>query len=257
MTDSVKPVHAPTGWKASDSPVKRAFARSRLVQVAATVLALLVLATVFAPLLALHNPFDPANLDLMDAFTPPWSQGMGEMFYPLGADDQGRDVYSAILYGLRIDGAHTDAAAEQHPHIVAAAEVVEMPVGVDDNFDILRVEARPPDAFQQQMGRVTVAGVEQNEPVSGIDQVRTDALVAHVPEIAEDPEGLNKMGRGSAVKGLMAGNEMLLRHGIGDDLTEAAFFIGFFFHVRFLLFAALILACMIRNFRGKVNWWRR
>ncbi|MGN1055903.1 MAG: ABC transporter permease [Comamonas sp.] len=91
-----------TGWKASDSPVKRAFAKSRLVQFAAGVLVLLVLATVAAPLLALHNPFDPANLDLMDAFTPPWSQGMGDMFYPLGADDQGRDVYSAILYGLRM-----------------------------------------------------------------------------------------------------------------------------------------------------------
>ena len=94
--------HIPTGWKASDSPVKRAFAKSRLVQVASGVLLLLVLATVFAPWLSLHNPFDPANLDLMDAFTPPWSQGMGEMFYPLGADDQGRDVYSAILYGLRM-----------------------------------------------------------------------------------------------------------------------------------------------------------
>jgi len=102
MTESVKPTPVSTGWKASDSPVKRAFAKSRLVQVATGVLALLVLATVFAPWLSLHNPFDPANLDLMDAFTPPWSQGMGEMFYPLGADDQGRDVYSAILYGLRM-----------------------------------------------------------------------------------------------------------------------------------------------------------
>ena len=101
-TESVKPAPAPTGWKASDSPVKRAFAKSRLVQVAAGVLTLLVLATICAPLLSLHNPFDPGSLDLMDAFTPPWSQGMGEMFYPLGADDQGRDVYSAILYGLRM-----------------------------------------------------------------------------------------------------------------------------------------------------------
>ena len=102
MTEYVKSAPAPTGWKASDSPVKRAFARSRLVQVATGVLVLLVLATICAPLLALHNPFDPGSLDLMDAFTPPWSQGMGEMFYPLGADDQGRDVYSAILYGLRM-----------------------------------------------------------------------------------------------------------------------------------------------------------
>lgn len=92
----------PSDWKASDSPVKRAFAKSRLVQMACGTLALIVLATIFAPLLAWQNPFDPANLDLMDAFARPWSQGMGEAFYPLGADDQGRDVFSAILYGLRM-----------------------------------------------------------------------------------------------------------------------------------------------------------
>ena len=92
----------PSGWKASDSLVKRAFAKSRLVQMACGTLALIVLATIFAPLLAWQNPFDPANLDLMDAFARPWSQGMGEAFYPLGADDQGRDVFSAILYGLRM-----------------------------------------------------------------------------------------------------------------------------------------------------------
>ena len=105
MTDSVNTSPAPAqpkGWKASDSAVKRAFAKSRLVQAATAVMALLVFATVFAPWLALHNPFDPGSLDLIDAFTPVWSQGMGEMFYPLGADDQGRDVYSAILYGLRM-----------------------------------------------------------------------------------------------------------------------------------------------------------
>lgn len=105
MTESVKQDAAaplPTGWKASDSPVKRAFAKSRLVQVACGTLLLIVLATVFAPLLAWQNPFDPANLDLMDAFTRPWTQGGGEAFYPLGADDQGRDVFSAILYGLRM-----------------------------------------------------------------------------------------------------------------------------------------------------------
>jgi peptide/nickel transport system permease protein len=87
MTDTVKQEVAqplPRGWKASDSPVKRAFAKSRLVQAACGTLLLIVLATIFAPLLAWQNPFDPANLDLMDAFTAPWSQGMGEAFYPLG-----------------------------------------------------------------------------------------------------------------------------------------------------------------------------
>ena len=105
MTDSVKPTPTPalpTGWKSHDSPVKRAFAKSRLVQVATAVLTVLLLATLFAPWMALHNPFDPANLDLMDAFTPPWEHGLNGFLYPLGADDQGRDVFSAILYGLRM-----------------------------------------------------------------------------------------------------------------------------------------------------------
>ncbi|WP_280188386.1 ABC transporter permease [Delftia sp. PS-11] len=102
MTESVKQANLPTGWRASDSPVKRAFARSRLVQVASAVLALIVLATLLSPWLAWQNPFDPANLDLMDAFTPPGQQGTSGALYALGSDDQGRDVWSAILHGLRM-----------------------------------------------------------------------------------------------------------------------------------------------------------
>ncbi|RIX71347.1 ABC transporter permease, partial [Acidovorax cavernicola] len=90
------------GWRQSDSPVKRAFARSRTVQVAAAVLLLIVLATLFAPWLAWQNPFDSASLELNDAFLPPWSEGSHGAFHMLGADDQGRDVASAILYGLRM-----------------------------------------------------------------------------------------------------------------------------------------------------------
>ena len=102
MTESVKQANLPSGWRASDSPVKRAFARSRLVQVASAVLALIVLATLLSPWLAWQNPFDPANLDLMDAFTPPGQQGTSGALYALGSDDQGRDVWSAILHGLRM-----------------------------------------------------------------------------------------------------------------------------------------------------------
>ncbi|MDM0086575.1 MULTISPECIES: ABC transporter permease [unclassified Variovorax] len=89
-------------WRQSDSPVLRAFARSRTVQVAAVLLLLIAIASLFAPLIARQDPFDPAHLDLIDAFTPPWQQGITGAFYPLGADDQGRDVFSAILYGLRM-----------------------------------------------------------------------------------------------------------------------------------------------------------
>lgn len=89
-------------WRQSDSAVLRAFARSRTVQMASVVLLLIVFATLLAPWLAWQNPFDSGSLELMDAFTAPWSSGVNGAFYALGADDQGRDVASAILYGLRM-----------------------------------------------------------------------------------------------------------------------------------------------------------
>lgn len=93
---------APSRWRNAESPVVRALARSRTLQFAVLLLALLVLATLFAPWLARQDPFDPAGLELLDAFTPPWQHGASGAFYPLGSDDQGRDIFSAILYGLRM-----------------------------------------------------------------------------------------------------------------------------------------------------------
>ena len=57
---------------------------------------------VFAPWLAPHDPFDLASLNLNDAFSPPAWTGGGAASYPLGTDDQGRDVLSTIMYGARI-----------------------------------------------------------------------------------------------------------------------------------------------------------
>lgn len=90
------------GWRQSDSAVLRSLAGSRLTQAAVLMLLLCVLAAVFGPWLAPQNPFSPAELDLLDAFTPPGEQGLSGRTYWLGADDQGRDVFSAILYGLRM-----------------------------------------------------------------------------------------------------------------------------------------------------------
>jgi peptide/nickel transport system permease protein len=73
------------------------------VAIGATLVALvLILSAVFAGWVAPHNPFDLATLNLLDASLPPsWEQG-GLPKYVLGTDDQGRDVFSAILYGMRI-----------------------------------------------------------------------------------------------------------------------------------------------------------
>lgn len=63
----------------------------------------LVLAAIFAPLLTPQNPFNPAELNLMDGLTHPMEKGLGSgRVFWLGADEQGRDVYSALLYGSRI-----------------------------------------------------------------------------------------------------------------------------------------------------------
>jgi len=63
----------------------------------------IILAAVFANIIAPNNPFDPASLNLMNGFTPPMqaNEFTGEVFL-MGTDDQGRDLFSTILYGLRI-----------------------------------------------------------------------------------------------------------------------------------------------------------
>ena len=78
------------------------FTASRITVAAAAVTLAIVLAALFAPWITPQNPFDPAELDLLDAFTPPvWAEG-GDWRFVLGTDDQGRDLYSAMLHGARI-----------------------------------------------------------------------------------------------------------------------------------------------------------
>jgi len=81
----------------------RALRNSPLTIAAAAVVILLILAVLFAPLIAPYTPFDPASLELFDGRTPPMQPNVytGNRFW-LGADDQGRDVFSTILYGMRI-----------------------------------------------------------------------------------------------------------------------------------------------------------
>ncbi len=78
------------------------FRRSPVAVIAAIVAAAIVLAALLAPLIAPHDPYDLASLSLLDATDPPaWLDG-GNWGYPLGTDNQGRDVLSAILYGARL-----------------------------------------------------------------------------------------------------------------------------------------------------------
>ncbi len=70
--------------------------------IAACVTLVIVVSAIASPIIAPHTPFDPATLDLMDAFTPPAWYKDGSSKYLLGTDDQGRDLFSTILYGSRI-----------------------------------------------------------------------------------------------------------------------------------------------------------
>jgi peptide/nickel transport system permease protein len=85
-----------------DSDIFASFKSSKITMVAASIVWLLVLGAVFAPWLAPFDVFDPAKVYLMDSNTPPrWLAG-GDPKFILGTDDQGRDLYSAILHGLRV-----------------------------------------------------------------------------------------------------------------------------------------------------------
>jgi peptide/nickel transport system permease protein len=88
--------------RAWDSDIAYSFRQSP-VAIGATVVALvMVFSAVFAAWVAPHNPFDLATLNLLDASLPPmWEEG-GQPQFLLGTDDQGRDVYSAILYGMQL-----------------------------------------------------------------------------------------------------------------------------------------------------------
>jgi peptide/nickel transport system permease protein len=69
--------------------------------VAAVVTLVIVLAAVLAPWIAPNDPYDLRQLSLLDSHNPPaWLQG-GDWRFLLGTDDQGRDVFSTILYGSR------------------------------------------------------------------------------------------------------------------------------------------------------------
>src|SRR4030088_493901 len=88
--------------RAVESDVFYSFRRSRLTMVPAAITVLFFLLAIFASVLAVQNPFDPAQLQLMNSRIAPIWTADGQSPYLLGTDEQGRDVFSAILYGLRI-----------------------------------------------------------------------------------------------------------------------------------------------------------
>lgn len=89
---------------ASFTQLLRTFARSHIALAGLGILALLLLCALLAPWITPQMPYDLSQLNLQDARQPPggsWTERPGRSYF-LGTDDQGRDMISAIVFGLRI-----------------------------------------------------------------------------------------------------------------------------------------------------------
>lgn len=89
----------------TSSPLSRfwaEFRQNRIALAALAVVGAIILLALLAPLIAPQNPYDLASLALIDARRPPGHIGSKGFVFWLGSDAQGRDLFSAILYGLRI-----------------------------------------------------------------------------------------------------------------------------------------------------------
>lgn len=96
---------AAAGPAAEETPLRRfvrQFCASRVAVIGVIVLAIIIVVAIVAPWIAPQNPYDLSKLDVLDSRLAPGEQSGAGMTFLLGSDDQGRDILSAILYGLRI-----------------------------------------------------------------------------------------------------------------------------------------------------------
>ncbi|MBX9748287.1 MAG: ABC transporter permease [Roseococcus sp.] len=95
---------APAAVK-EETPFRRfvsEFMASKIAVGGLVVFTIIALLAIFAPWITPQNPYDLAQLDIMDGRLEPGAVGSGGMVHWLGTDDQGRDMLSGIIYGLRI-----------------------------------------------------------------------------------------------------------------------------------------------------------
>ena len=85
-----------------DGDVWWSFKRSPVTIIAAILAILCILGAVLAPLIAPHNPYDLAQISLLDSNLPPAWNAAGNSRFLLGTDQQGRDILSTIMYGSRV-----------------------------------------------------------------------------------------------------------------------------------------------------------
>ena len=107
MIDSAEALVAPTTAAVTkiETPLRRFvsdFFESKVAVAASIVFGAVVFIAIFAPLISPQNPYDLGVIDILDGRLAPGAEGMSGMTHVLGTDDQGRDMLSAIFYGLRI-----------------------------------------------------------------------------------------------------------------------------------------------------------
>jgi peptide/nickel transport system permease protein len=105
VPESDRPGNPVPGTPDSTSRFRRLFAdycESRLAVVAMISTLIIIGIAVFAPLISPQNPYNLAEIDVVDGLLPPGSKAYTGGTYWLGTDDQGRDMVSAIFYGLRL-----------------------------------------------------------------------------------------------------------------------------------------------------------
>ena len=85
-----------------ESDLVHYYKRDKVAIAASTIFLILALMALFSPVIAPFDPYDLTQIDLMDSEMPPaWQEGADQRFL-LGTDDQGRDLWSTILYGMRV-----------------------------------------------------------------------------------------------------------------------------------------------------------
>lgn len=104
-TPEIETVHSAAANRQESAWLRiwRDYSASRPALAVLVLLTVIIAAALAAPWISPQNPYDLMQLDIMEGLLPPGTQStMGDYTYLLGTDDQGRDMLSAILHGLRI-----------------------------------------------------------------------------------------------------------------------------------------------------------
>jgi peptide/nickel transport system permease protein len=103
--EALSPAVAPAPARREETPFSRfvsQFMEDRVAVTGLIILAVIVLASLLAPWIAPQNPYDQGKVDLMDSRLAPGMKAGDGFTMWLGSDGLGRDIWSGILYGLRI-----------------------------------------------------------------------------------------------------------------------------------------------------------